>query len=230
MNISCNGDIPVPDGYTKYQTFNEYTLKGVSANNDKIKSPYVFVKEEADTISIIVSSQKENVIKYINKGDYWYNLRIEKIDYQPDCKCDTTPLYYEKFIYNDTILLYNCRIKDGIQYSHSLILETENNYTYISPPDNMEIKGEFIFANLKKLAKNYKNLIPYYSRGPEHQPCFYESFTKVFKENKLYLYENKGTDELVCLKDVRQLNSLGEFDRLKGTSIIDRIQDDNKCK
>jgi hypothetical protein len=87
-------------GYVKYQTFDEYKLEGVG--NFNIQHPYVLVKKEIDTIFVIKSNDKRNIIKYINKGEFWFYQETEK----PQKGCCHKALL-KKFITNDTIFIFS---------------------------------------------------------------------------------------------------------------------------
>jgi hypothetical protein len=51
----------IPKGYEIFQTFDEYSLKGVKPNG-KLKQPFVAVKYGKDTISVLICKnfQKKN--------------------------------------------------------------------------------------------------------------------------------------------------------------------------
>ncbi|MBB4044376.1 hypothetical protein [Bacteroides reticulotermitis] len=119
INISCREDTSIPNGYVKYQTFNEYILKGVPGNIDNLNSPYVLVKEDIDTIFVIRSSCEDKVLEYVNMRDFWYSMQtFEEFDEHID-------IYSEIFISNGTILTcnYNRERKDGKEYN--IIIENE---------------------------------------------------------------------------------------------------------
>lgn len=228
INISCKRDVLTPNGFTKYQTFNEYALIGVSNNTEPSKSPYVFVRENIDTISVIISDQMNNVINYVNKGDYWYNIKKEQLEYTPDCKCDTTPQYFTTYIYRDTLFIYNYFMDNNKKRLNNLTIETKKNILRFNLREDVKISTQDEFNVSRDIAKSYLENFPYYAKG--HQPCYYQSFTKVLKGDTLYLYETNDISQSPYLKDIRLLNSLGEFDPHKGISIINKVQDSDKCK
>lgn len=213
INISCREDTSIPNGYVKYQTFNEYILKGVPGNSDNLKSPYVLVKEDIDTIFVIRSSCEDKVLESVNMRDFWYSMQtFEEFDEHID-------IYSEIFISNGTILTcnYNRERKDGKEYN--IIIENEKEKIVIWHMKMAYSNKKELYAKLLWLASRYKDEIPLFSRdeflkAPDRYPtCYYNSYIKIFKGDKLYVFDNRGANGGVCLSDVFQLNSLREFDR-----------------
>ncbi len=93
-------------GFEKFQTFNEFKMKGVGEVKD---TPFVYVKYDSLKISVIISNDIDSVIEYIKEGDYWRN--IINIDFQnlgqEPCMCEDSPPIartYLRYIKGDTIL------------------------------------------------------------------------------------------------------------------------------
>ena len=93
-------------GFEKFQTFNEFKMKGVGEVKD---TPFVYVKYDSLKISVIISNDIDSVIEYIKEGDYWRN--IINIDFQnlgqEPCMCEDSPPIARtdlRYIKGDTIL------------------------------------------------------------------------------------------------------------------------------
>lgn len=196
--------------------------------------PCVAVKTEKDTINVIVYYlfQKNRHLKYVNKGDCWYNLTIEQIDPKlyATTKCDTVPHYFEKFIYNDTILRYGYYLeRNAAKTSEGLEIETRNNLIYISPK-SFDLQKKNNFIRLKDFTVNYKSKYPYYE--PSFQESFYQFYNKLISGDTLSIYENDGKHNyrLGCLQGKYLLNSLGEFDNYRLRSIHYYWKAKDRCR
>lgn len=226
-----------PKGYISYQTFDEYTLDGVTFSSEGQKAPYVLVKKEKDSIFIMFSYQRHSVpIKYINRGNYWYNIRIEDNYCEPGFKCEIPfNRCLEKYIYNDTILSYGY-YKDFITNTEltlgrDITIETKKAKIRLAFGNSVYIDSKNKFESIKSIADNYISNFPYPAK--EYQPKWYRSFYKEIRQDTLFIYENDSTGNYKnsCLYDIRKLNSLGEFDLQKGESIIYELDNlINQCK
>jgi hypothetical protein len=225
----------IPSGYIKYRTFDEYSLKGIDNWNWRLKiPPYVAIRTEKDTINVIIYYllQKNKYLKYVNKGNCWYNLTIEQIDPKlyATTKCDTVPHYCEKFIYNDTILRYNYYLEQNNKKTNEgLEIETRNNIIYISP-ENFDLQKKNNFILLKNLICNYKTKYPYFE--PIHQKCYFHYYNKLISGDTLSIYENDGKHNyrLGCLHGKYLLNSLGEIDNYRLRSIHYNWKAKGRCQ
>lgn len=229
MSFSCTD---LPDGYTQYQTFNEYYLTGISVHEDSIKSPFIWLKQDNDIISIIVSNNKKDTIKYFNKGEYWYSIKKHQLNKSFINKTSTVPRYVEKYIFDGIILNYTYMLKNGIALGRNLNIETPSYRVYISLSDNVIIPENNKFNTLKEISKNYSKLYPYFSRDPNIvQLSYYKYYNKKFKNNLIFIYEKDSHKnfKIGCLVDIIKINSLGEFDIESGKSIIKEDQVDNEC-
>lgn len=202
-------------GYDKYQTFNEFDLKGV--NSPKLQSPFIFLKRESDTIFVIKSNKKDEIIEYVNKGEYWY--RSFKIEEKPTIeerflgrqyKIDRTPISCEKFIFNDTIIEYTYFIEESNKRSNSSIyVKTKDSILNLVIQDD-DIKNiNNPYNEIINFVRAYKKLFPY-NDNQTYQPRFYYLFEKQIIGDTLYLYETKEIDKK--LQYSIRLNSMGEFD------------------
>ena len=105
LTCSC-----LPKDYKKFQDFDEYSMKGIPAKG-KLEYPYVAIKESNDKLSVVIIRPffYHRTIEYTHKGNYWYNYEKYQIKYEENCQCDTTPIYYHRYIFNDTIITYGFR-------------------------------------------------------------------------------------------------------------------------
>lgn len=218
----------VPKGYTKYQTFDEYTLQGVTVKG-KLKTPFVAIKFTHDTIFMLVyENQKQTQkLEYLNNISYWYSIKKEQIDPKlaENCKCDTTPRYIEKFIYNDTILEYSYYLeRTNSKFSESLTVFTRNNNIHISPV-RFNIQEKSKFAQLKEIVNNYKIKYPY-SKPGYVQKSYYEIEYRFYKGDTVFVYENDGNPKykIGYLRAVYVLNSLGEFGSKHNKNILYKVK------
>jgi len=215
----------IPEGYVKYQSFDEFTLKGYGTG--QLKEPYVAVKNGKDTISVLICEKlkKQILIEYINYGDYWYKLKKEQLKYDPKCECDTTPHYIESFIYNDTIMEYSYYLKDSIEKSNELLkFSTTKNEIWLILNTDFHLYTSDKFHQLKLLLINYKTNFKNYEPSL-YQKQYYHNYSKLLKNDTLFVRENVGnkTTKFGSLVDVRKLNSLGLFDQDKGVSLLNEV-------
>ena len=203
--------------YVKYQTFDEYKMEGVGYDK-KIKRPYVFVKKEVDTISVIKSNDRDKVIKYVNRGDYWHTIFqiAEKLSYiETIC---------EKFIYNDTVIEYKYKYshqygylcagiidsskRSNQRYHCDIFVHTKKDCLILSIQSNDIKNYDAPFSEIKEFVINHNEIFPLYS--PDYQLRWYSIYKKQVKDNILSIYEVDSTNkEFVSSK---KMNSLGEFD------------------
>ena len=215
----------IPEGYMKYQSFDEFALKGYGAG--QLKEPYVAVKNGKDTISVLICEKlkKEILIEYINYGDYWYNFKKEQKEYDPKCECDTTPHFTESFIYNDTIMEYSYYLKSSIEKLNELLkFSTTKNEIWLLSKTGFHVSKNDKFHQLKLLLVNYKTNFKNYEPSL-YQKQYYHSYSKLLKNDTLFVRENVGnkTNKFGSLVDVRKLNSLGLFDPDKGASLLNEV-------
>ena len=219
----------IPEGYVKYQSFDEFALKGYGAG--QLKEPYVAVKNGKDTIFVLIYERlhKETLIKYVNHGDYWYNLKREQKKYDPKCECDTTPHFTESFIYNDTIMEYSYYLKGGIEKLNELLkFSTTKNEIWLLSKTGFHAYTNDKFHQLKLFLVNYKTNFENYEPSL-YQKQYYHNYSKLLKNDTLFVRENIGnkTNKFGDLVVVRKLNSLGLFDPDKGASLLNEVLQKN---
>jgi len=197
--------------FVKYQTFDEYKLMGVGLID--IKEPYVLVKKELDTISIIRSTDSEKVIKYINKKGYWYSKSIIYVDTIKGTKQRLTPTVYEKFIFNDTVIEYKYLLENNLErWMQRIYIHTKKDCIILSIQNDDIQNHDDPYNEIREFVTNYKEIFPLYSPG--YQPRCYFMFEKQLKEDVLSIYEIEGKNK--SFVSSKEMNSLGEFDH-KGT-------------
>lgn len=202
-------------GYDKYQTFNEFELKGV--NSPKLQSPFIFLKRESDTIFVVKSNKKDETIKYINMGKYWYtSMRteekptFEERSLGAKLKIERLPQICEKFIFNDTIVEYVYLLQDETQrLSQEIYVKTKDSILNLVIQDD-DIKNiNNPYNEIINFVRAYKKLFPY-NDNQTYQPRFYYLFEKQIIGDTLYLSETKEIDKKKQYSI--KLNSMGEFD------------------
>ena len=95
-------------GYKKYQTFNEFKMRGEGVAVD---TPFVYVKKEGQKITTRISNNIDSAIVYVKEGKYWKNViscAFENFGH-PDLNClcidgPENPHEYIRYISNDTIM------------------------------------------------------------------------------------------------------------------------------
>lgn len=206
------------NGYDKCQTFNEFELKGVNSPN--LQPPFIFLKKESDTIFVIKSNKKDETIKYVNKGRYWYSST--KLEEKPTfeerffgvrLKIERFPQICEKYIFNDTIIEYVYLIGDKSQrFMQNIYVKTKNSILYLSIQDDDIKNTDDPYMEIINFVHNYKALFLYYTF--DYQPIYYRFFEKQISGGTFCLYEINGGKKK--LQYSIKLNSLGEFDLSPG--------------
>lgn len=91
--------------YRRYQTFDEFKMKGMGK---PVHKPFVYVKTEKERINVIVSDDTTNVMTYYLRGGLWYihmDFDLWKKD-QPKAKSskENWARSYDRICGNDTIV------------------------------------------------------------------------------------------------------------------------------
>lgn len=215
----------VSDGYKKYQTFDEYQLKGVFFDSKSIREPYVLVKEDEDSVWVRISNHLDKEpVKYVDKGRYWYYLM--KWEDQAElyrariCLCDTDRVNVkEKFVFNDTIITCETSFyKTAKEKNHcSLTIDTKTKRLTLYIPENLEDYPDK-FERIKYYINSYEKLNFYYYGFDDYSlPSrkIYYVFNKEIVNDSICYYKPSENKEykLGCLYSVYQFNGvLGEFD------------------
>lgn len=192
--IACNSNLQ------RYQTFDEYTMKG---EHEVVDTPYVFV-DETDTNIIIKRSDSDKNIIYQRMPTYFYNKQSFEMDKLTthganiDKNATFTPSIYHRYIYHDTIFEYAEFYSSISSVSERTIyVKTKHNCTYIA------IKGNFInnpnkdsFKDVLKLYRDnlQQGNFSVYSKEQKYDSMFYISINNNYI--KRYGYK---------------LNALGEY-------------------
>jgi len=225
---SCNPHkSQLSNDYVLYQTFDEYSMKGVKIKSGKLQEPYVAIKKSDSTIIVRIcyrGKEQDKYIYYKNKGGYWYSIIKDQVDPKLyfTTLCDTVPFYIEKYFYNDTIMEHSYYLENGFKKSlEQLVFKTRNNIVEFNLSANFRIRQNKKFADLKQEIIDYKEKYPYDDRELAHRDKNYIFYNKVLRGDSIFLYENDGkmNYKLGCLKDIRICNSLGEFDPKKSEDI-----------
>jgi len=187
-------------GYVKYQTFDEHKLKGVGRFN--IKEPYVLVKKELDTIFVIKSNDRgNNVLRYINKGKFWYYQEPD----EPQDGCMEKSIS-KKIITNDTVFVFSHFPMTWSEHATiiTIIIDTKKEITIIKGCEILFDNEENVFKKIQNIASIYEDSLSYRNFFKEIQNeedsdeevyrpenGWYQTFIKVYKGKKLYLYDSK---------------------------------------
>ena len=105
-----NGKADSFKDYQRYQTFNEFKMRG---EGKPLRKPFVYVKRTANRIDVVTSDNVAFPKHYIRtKENIWYqhlDLEMYKIN-GPITKSgpDWPARTYDRVLYNDTILEYSC--------------------------------------------------------------------------------------------------------------------------
>jgi len=177
--------------YVKYQTFDEHKLRGIGRFN--IKEPYVFVKKELDTIFVIKSNdRRNNILKYINKREFWYHQEPE----EPQDGCMIKSIS-KRFVTNDTVFVFTHSPMIWLTDA-TILIATKKEITVIRGCKILFDNEENVFKKIQNIASIYKDSFPYRDEDEdlpysddEYGLCWYQTFIKVYKGKKLYLYDSK---------------------------------------
>ncbi|MBB4038324.1 hypothetical protein GGR21_004258 [Dysgonomonas hofstadii] len=187
--------------YGRFQTFDEYNMIGIK--DSILKNPYIFIKKESDTIFIKFSEKKYKDIRYINRGKYWYSITEKELENSSRGHISSTYEYAEKFIYNDTILLYYFKVDDThralenniyrIKYGDYLTVKTKSTEVNIFYGNDLKISSNenSRFKELKLLAETYKKNLTDERIIGVYQPQYYCFYNKIIKNDTLYVYRKK---------------------------------------
>ena len=162
-----------------------------------------------DTIFVIHSENPNNILRYINCGDYFYNCTFVKVDATPDTKSLAELTYFEKFIFNDTIILheYSYTPPDINNIDWDIIyINTKNEQTIIKKAGK-----QYSFNELRYFARNYSKLLPIVTNNPDNfQQEYYSVFEKKFTNDSLF-YKQKSKGYQIFHESPEFLGQLGEY-------------------
>ena len=107
----------------KYQTFDEFTMRGVGTVK---ASPFVYAKEMGDSIYVVSSCPKDSARLYVKLDDnLWYN-HMEYRMWKKDSVAYKTRKWriaktYDRYIYNDTILEISTGYIEGEEFPEVIV-------------------------------------------------------------------------------------------------------------
>lgn len=220
--IGCEN---IPEGYKIYRTFDEYTLKGVGQSVDKLKKPFIAAKFGKDKISVLVFDKNGDVrqFEYNDNGDYWHTLYKIQLKYDPKNVCDTTPLVIEKFIFDDTIMVYQyyydsnkSNKKKGDEF---LYLITKRNCVWLSDTSQLIIDSADMYKSLKKNFVDYQNSYARWDFRVGYQPRTYVLYNKEYRGDTMFIYERDEKRNKTLSTDYRIFDNLGEYGIMTGWSL-----------
>lgn len=220
--VGCND---VPRGFEKYRSFDEYSLHGIDKSDTIQTKPYIAAKFDDETISVLIFDKNGTIRKmeYQNKGDYWYSSYKLKLESFPKCRCDTTPAFFEKFIFKDTIMVYHYinHTFGGKQIKaiESLYYITRNDFTILSDTSLLQIDSTNIFKSLSNKRIEFKNKYTRIHLAPESHPRMYSTYSKDFKGDTMFVFERDEKDNRVLSSKQHVLTPLGEYGVLTAWSI-----------
>lgn len=215
----------VPRGYEKYRTFDEYSLQGVGKSDTIQTKPYVAAKFDEEKISVLIFDKNGKIRKmeYFNKGEYWYSSYKLKLESFPKCRCDTTPAFFEKFIFNDTIMVYhyiNHSVgSKKIKVIESLYYITKEDFIILSDTSPLLIDSTNIFKSLSNKRIELKNQYTQADIGRDYNPRIFSTYSKGFKGDTMFVYERDETNNQVLSSKHHVLTTLGEYGVLTAWSI-----------
>ncbi len=201
--ISCQNEL---DGYKKFQTFNEYTLKGEGEPTD---TPFVFVKNLGSKIFVIKSNKLDDIIEYQKiDTNLWFSMKsFDMHKMKPKYKFNQTefgyPRTYYRLFLGDTIIEY-------LKQMWGADIPTTTNLLFIKTPHTCTEIGidSICYQNIKELACKMLSLSHNYTHLNNLQ----------LVDNKIWYYKMKGW--------------YISFDCIKNDSIVKYIakrKNDNVC-
>lgn len=211
--LSCSKE--PSNEYKIYQTFDEYKMKPV-APSGRLDTPFVFVREYKNQISVIVSSVDgySKAITYSKRNGYWY-CKICSDPYETELAgyINTKEVVdcEERYIYCDTILCYSyTNDLNGKPVAIALggSLKTKNEEIVLGFNTNIyKLREEQKFKYLRWWARNYNWL-----SNKNRNNKFYFVYTKKRYSNG-YVHtiqcdrNTKDTTKMIII-DSYKLNSL----------------------
>lgn len=168
----------------RYQTFDECTMSG---NGRAIKSPFVYVKKQNDSILVCSSDPNDSVRIYVrlNNGVWYSHMEYDiwkKKDYIPSkSELSTLARVYDRYFYNDTILELKTSYISERQY-HEIFIKCMNHLYHIRNADHLNC------SQINELRKHVNQLIN------THDKCVTKYMIREEKEHYTYEAENNGED------------------------------------
>lgn len=204
--------------YRRFQTFNEYRMKGVGT---AMKKPYVLVRNVGDSIiHVRISNDIDSIICYKKKKDYWFNYisydlwkKYDSVSKNGESVWGEGPAQeFFRFITPDAIIEYSIAYfeGDGIATIYKwtrkdLIAFFVDGFIDDMPRKTIPELYREIKGKVDSISNgSYKNAINPY---PKRQFSIFRKTTK--KNNIIY----RTTDGIMW---VFKLNSLEEYSKIPG--------------
>lgn len=172
--VSCHGNInckhssdlttseaSVIKNYTKYQTFDEFSMKGTGVVSD---TPFVYVLDKGNEISVRTSDNVNN--EYIYRRLANSNTWKSTVSFDPfgsECfeNSDVKENVFHRFFFNDSIVEWQytkCHSGDGIIANH-IFIKTRKEIVLI----NLDLKNLFpndgdLYSNVVNIARTYHEM------------------------------------------------------------------------
>lgn len=135
------------DGFSKYQTFNEYNMKG---EGNVVDSPFVYIKSSDNEIIVVPSNDIEARIKYTyhSNGDYWSSNSKY---------CSKEDVDVCRYFFRDTIVEHEIAKCSGDKkvISNNLFIKTKNTLVNIRLQENELLSDECKFDKILNICRNY---------------------------------------------------------------------------
>lgn len=180
------------DGYKRYQTFDEFQMKGVGEPTD---TPFVYVKKGVNKISVYRSDFPDVELKYIRNDDHWESIAISdgsKLMKYDKHDVDT----YYRFFFRDTILNYNPQrcATCGLFHDKYIVVQTkQGKYVEIILENDSQIQNNYQelvhCARCYRDYDNWANVKPDYLKGGYHEgKIIQRNDTTIIEYDSLYYY------------------------------------------
>lgn len=220
------------DGYKRYQTFDEFQMKGVGEPTD---TPFVYVKTIDSTKILVyrsdfpkqrlefnkINNHWESTIKWKWKtitdsvGENQYPREIDNQDKEADT--------YYKFLFSDTIVefIHSTCSGCGETMSQRLYIKTKKQITLVELDNGNYINNDYF--NVVRVARNYDTLrnIANERRFYFGKPGYLTFNTTVTEDSLFYIHEGKY-EKLILSCHLNGLGLFGvpEFDKLNYAKIV----------
>ncbi len=201
-------------GYQQFKSFDEYKLQECdSVFSKENMNGYFSIKRSNDQINVVVHYPDNEFIKnivYTRRQTYWYSkgqdIKSEDNGSEPGYIYKN-----EKYIFQDTILLYDYINHNNKIVFKQLTISTPKDFYYLFFDSTLFSKQEDYFSLRNYLSELKSSLVSdiYHSKYLE-----VEYFEKKIVGDKLFIYSKDLFNNKLknrCLNLVYQINNLGEL-------------------
>lgn len=217
--VSCSVNT---NTFPKYKRFDEFTLKGIdsiSSKSDLKNGDYLSINESNDTIFVdfhFRSCPNDYKTYYIKKDDYYYHFRKKVNERKEGPNFEySTEYFFEKFIFNDTIITYEYdKFKDDL-FNFAIIVDTRDRQLIYDVDTFSKPQRKYNLDSIRKLIKNENK--------------FYD-LEKVIKGDTLFVYRKINNASEAFLYEVYLLEGKGLmafYEFCYPQSIISKFYDKN---